>query len=76
MNSTLIKKDQQTRAKAMSLCPFPKKIIHYFETNANKLNEISNDLKHVDLIPLKYGHNMSQMTCVYQRPKIDKQRVD
>ena len=32
----------------------------------------------MDLIPLKYGygHNMSQMTRVYQRPKVDKQRVD
>ena len=45
------------------------KIIEYFNVNAFEFRELAKDLKELKLVHLKYGHRMSQMIPVYQRPE-------
>ena len=52
-----------------------KKICDYFKVNARKFRELSQELRDVKLASLNYGHNMSQMIRVYQRPEATKDRI-
>ena len=51
------------------------KILEFLKVNRFEFRELSKDLKRVQLIPLKYGHRMSQMMRVYQRPAVTNQRA-